>query len=40
MELVKNCHVPNCDGLHNTYFIGNRAVISLNEFYKIARHWE
>ena len=40
MELVKNCHVPNCDGLHNIYFIGNRAVISVNEFFKTVRHWE
>ena len=38
MELVKNCHAPNCDGLHNIYFIGNRADISVNELYKIARH--
>ena len=40
MEVVRNCHVPNCDGLHNIVFIGNRAVISVNEFYKIVRHWE
>ena len=40
MELVKNCHLPNSDGLHNIYFNGNRAVISVNEFYKIVRHWE
>ena len=40
MELVKNCHVPNCDELHNIVFIGNRAIISVNEFYKIIRHWE
>ena len=40
MELVKNCHVPNFDGLHNIYFIGNRADISVNELYKIARHWQ
>ena len=40
MELVKNCHIPNCNGLHNICFNGNRAVISVNEFYKIVRHWE
>ena len=40
MELVSNCHVPNCDGLHNIYFNGNRAVITVNAFYKIVRHWE
>ena len=40
MELVKHCHVPNCDALHNIVFIENRAVISVNEFYKIVRHWE
>ena len=40
MEVVRNCHVPNCDGLRNIVFIGNRAVISVNEFYKILRHWE
>ena len=34
------CHVPNCDGLHNICFYGNRAVITVNEFYKIVRHWE
>ena len=40
MEVVRNCHVPNCNGLHNIVFVGNRAVISVNEFYKIVRHWE
>ena len=40
MELVKNCCVPNCDGLHNIVFNGNRAIITVNEFYKIVRHWE
>ena len=40
MEPVKNSHVPNCDELHNIVFIGNRAIISVNEFYKIIRHWE
>ena len=40
MEIVKNCSVPNCDGLHNIVFNGERAVITINEFYKIVRHWE
>ena len=40
MEPVKNSHVPNCDELHNIVFIGNRAIISVNEFYKVIRHWE
>ena len=40
MEVVRNCHVPNCNGLHNIVFVGNRAVISVNEFYKLVRHWE
>ena len=40
MEIVKNCSVPNCDGLHNIVFNGERAVITVNEFYKIVRHWE
>ena len=40
MEIVTNCSVPNCDGLCNIVFNGERAVITVFEFYKIVRHWE
>ena len=40
IQIVTNFNVPNCNGCHNIVFNGNRAVITVNEFYNIVRHWE
>ena len=39
MEVVVNCNVPNCDGKHNIVFIQQKAVIGMEEFFKIVNHW-
>ena len=40
MEVVVNCNVPNCDGKHNIVFIKQKAVIGMEEFFKIVNYWE
>ena len=40
IQIVTNCNVANCNGCHNIIFNGNRAVITVNEFYNIISHWE
>ena len=40
IQIVTNCNVANCNGCHNIVFNGNRAVITVNEFYNIISHWE
>ena len=40
MEVVVNCNEPTCNGKHNIIFIDDKAIISVEESFKIVRHWQ